>query len=114
MKFSKKDNTGFSIMEAALAAVIFAVAAAGIFSTIAVMRQPAVESEERIGAAYYAQQILEDLRAKVDQGNLAANTGDLSTGNHSAGSSGIYSADYVVTPQANGSRKVTVTVTWPD
>lgn len=99
-------------MEAALAAIIFAIAAAGIFSTVAVMRQPGAESEDRIGAAYFGQQILENLRAKVDQGTWDA--GELSPGLHTV-SSGIYTATYNVTEEpGSGAKKVTVTVTWPD
>lgn len=99
-------------MEAALAAIIFAIAAAGIFSTVAVMRQPGAESEDRIGAAYFGQQVLENLRAKVDQGTW--DTGELDPNRTHTVTSGIYTATYNVTTESSGAKKVTLQVTWPD
>ena len=115
-----KKQHGFSLVEAIIAAVIFAIATAGIFSTLIVLRKPAAESDERIGAAYFAQQILEDLRAYVSANGW--DTGPLSVGVHSgsgpitltgSGPYGVlYTAQYTVTQDANGARKVQVSVTW--
>ena len=103
-----------SITEAIIAAVIFAIAAAGIFSTISAVRDPGAESEHRVKAAYYAQEALEDLRAKVDQGTWAS--GDLTLGVHPLPDQGIYSGTYTVTAIDPGNemspRRVDVFVTW--
>lgn len=102
-------------MESTIAAIIFAVAAAGIFATVAVMRKPAAESEDRVNAAYFAKEILEDLRSNVDARNW--DTGDLSTTptpTHTVPAQGKYTAQYTVTTMPSGAKKVDVTVTWPD
>ena len=66
MKLVRK-NAGFSLVEVIIATVIFSIASVGLFSTFSSMREASARSERRLQAAYYAKQLLEDLRAKVDQ-----------------------------------------------
>ena len=104
-------NKGFSIVEATVSAIIFVIATAGVLSMISATRQSASVSEEETGAVYYGQQILEELRASVDQ--TSWDTGGLTVGSHTL-SFGLYTATYSVTdvPGGNGVRKVTLDIVW--
>ena len=63
-----KNSCGFTLVEVIISSVIFSIAAVGLFSTFTAMREASARSERRLQAAYYEKQLLEDLRAKVDQG----------------------------------------------
>ncbi len=111
-----RRDKGFSIVEVTMAAVVFSITAIGIITTISVLRAPSAESERRTVAAYYGQQLLEDLRAKVDQRIWAS--GDLSIGNHTfsnAINGKTYTASYIVTEvYSGGPRRVALTVDWTE
>lgn len=63
------NKKGVSLVEVTIAALIFSIAAAGLFIVLSQQRQTSDRSERRLQAAYYAKQLLEELRAKVDQRN---------------------------------------------
>ena len=112
-----KKKTGFSITEVIMAAVVFSVTAVGIISTVSVLKKPAVGWDRKLVGTYYGQQILEDLRAKVDQSNWADASSPLAVGNHTvasytAGNGTAYDATYTVTELPSGAREVTLTVNW--
>lgn len=110
----KHPSAGFSITEVTVAALIFALTAAGITSTIAALRMPSATSERDLQAAYYGQNILDNLRAKVDQRTWADTdtaTNPLAVGTHTLPPSGGYTAVYNVTDDGGG-RKVDLTITW--
>lgn len=112
MKTLLKNTQGFSLLEALVAAVVFVIATTGLFSVFTTQRQSLDRSSRRLQAANFAKEVLEDLRAKVDQSNW--DTGDMQIGNHSITSAdGRYTADYVVSEDATTKvRKVDLTVTW--
>lgn len=125
---SKLDHkTGFSIVEVVVASMVFAIAAVGIFSTIAVIRGPGAMSERKLSAAYYGKRILEELRSRVDsrtwEGGPFGSTGTLPYTNNLAPvviAGTTYTASYTVTdatPGAPGApqvRKVVLTITWTE
>ncbi len=121
MKNQYINQRGVSLVEILISAVIFSIAALGMFSTLSMMRVSSDVSDKRLGAAYFGRQCLEQLRAKVDQRAYDQVSGDftndLSLGNHNCPDdpNGVYTATYTVTiDPTNQSRKVAVTVSWDE
>ena len=56
------------MVEVVVAAVIFSLAAAGLFVSFTAIRQSSDRAERRVQAAYIVKQLSDELRAKVDQG----------------------------------------------
>jgi len=112
MKTLLNNNQGFSLLEALVAAVVFIIASMGLFSSFTVQRQSLEHSGRRLQAAIFAQEVLEDLRAKVDQTNW--DSGDLQIGGHTVVSAdGRYTATYTVSEDAvTKMRKVDLVVSW--
>ena len=107
----KPSSSGFSIMEVTIAALIFALTAVGILSAISSLRTPSATSQKDLQAAYYGQNILDDLRAKVDQRTWNDASDSLAVGTHTLPPSGIYNAVYTVTDEGAG-RNVVLNITW--
>ena len=62
-----KHNQGFaSLAEVLVTAVIFTLAAVGIFTTIAMLQPQGMDSQQRLQAAYIGQSVIEQLRGYVD------------------------------------------------
>ena len=113
-------NAGFSLVEVIVASLIFTVTIAGVLSSIAILKPPAEFSEKGIEATYYVQNVLEDLRSKVDArtwSDPSVNSNPLAPGTHTlptfVSTNGVtYSSSYVVTQDAMGGREVNMTVSW--
>lgn len=58
------------MVEVIIASLIFSITIAGVFSVFTAQRNAAKTAQRKLQAAYLIRQILEDLRAKVDQRNL--------------------------------------------
>lgn len=71
------------MVEVVVAAIIFALAAAGIFSTISAMTRPAAESDNEVTAALIAKKYLEDMRHEVRADQWDATGAPLALGSHS-------------------------------
>lgn len=121
---SLNKKTGFaSIVEVVVTAVIFAMAAIAIFSTIAMFR-PSVQTSSassggKLGAAYLGKTVIEDLQGQLDPAEWAANTGPLSTGTVHTSTVGGYTVDYELTevpgdfPPGLAPRKLVMNVYYP-
>lgn len=118
-----RNSRGFSIVEVVVAAIIFAIAAAGMYATVASLNKPAEDFSERSKAAMIGKQVLEMLRFNVDQDYWETETANptypLSFGQHNMTAvvldGVIYSSYYIVTQDPDtGGRKVSVNVYWPD
>ena len=107
----KHPSAGFSITEVTVAAVVFAITAVGIISTVSAVRTPSATSQKDVQAAYYGQNILDGLRAKVDERNWLDPSGSLSVGTHTLPPNGIYKAVYNVSDDGTG-RKVDLNIRW--
>lgn len=107
----KIPSAGFSIIEVTIAALIFALTAVGIVSTISSLRTPSATSEKDLQAAYYGQNILDNLRAKVDERAWMSVSNPLAVGTHTLPPQGIYNAVYNVTDDGTG-RGVVLNITW--
>ena len=109
------------MVEVIVAAVIFALAAAGIFATITALSKPATESDHSVTAAFLGKQMLEELRTHVDATTWSSAIGNpLKDGTYNSIATptidGIdYDISYTVTddPDSDG-RYVTLTVEWDD
>lgn len=64
-----KNLKAISLVEIMIATVVFSIAAVGTFSTLSMLRRSSNVSERSLQAVYFGRQILEELRAKIDQAN---------------------------------------------
>ncbi len=119
----RQVKKGFaSIVEMIVTAVIFAIAAIGIFSTISMLRaqSPVSDSGGRLGAAYTGKRILEDLRGRVDAGEWMANLGPLATGTLHTNTIGGYTVNWYLVdvpgdfPPGMAPRRLVMNVYYPD
>lgn len=99
----------FSMVEAMVAAVVFTIAAAGILTAMSRARHPVANSDQRVRAAAYGKQVLDGLRAglSTDTWNSVAWT----DGAHDA-SGPEFNAEYIVTTDAAGGKKVDLNIYW--
>lgn len=65
LKINKQDGFG-SFIEVVITAIIFVVAAFGIYTSISMFRPQAKETETRLYVAYVAKTLLTDLLTNVD------------------------------------------------
>jgi prepilin-type N-terminal cleavage/methylation domain-containing protein len=118
LKKARRQNplNGFTLVEVVVAAIIFAIAAAGMMATVSSLTTPAAESSREVTAAFIGKQILENLRRNVNAENW--NTGNLSTGFHPAFNTTINEVGYisryrvVADPAGTAGRQVILNVTW--
>ena len=130
----EKCNTGFTITEAMVAAIIFAIAAAGMFSAASGFKRPMNAADRSLQAASCGQQVLEHLRAHVDARDFWLPTSKLAKAtaanpSHSCSEAftwgqvvkippgcGFYldGCTYTVNEIENGIRNVTLKMTWQD
>ncbi len=114
------QNSGFSMTEVVVAAVIFAISVAGFLSTSASLRQPGAKTERRLQASYIGKQVLEDLRVDLNPTNWTG--GSLAEGTFNLlpiTANGIqYRVTYTVTSldpsDINAPRKVDLTISWDE
>ena len=120
----RNQREGFTITEVVVAALIFAIATAGVLATATSMRKPAVESSEDVTAAFLAKRILDDLRSQLDAVTWNQTGGPFDTttgtppGNHLLNSitvgTTIYKPSYIVEVDPDGTqgRKIDLRVDW--
>ena len=114
-----------------MAALIFSVAVAGVFASLGNIRKAVVTDDKSLQATYCGQQVLETLRARVDNRDWADASSSLALtlpgNNHTidaassppissftaCANSPVTSISYTVSDAGNGTRKVTATVNWP-
>lgn len=116
----KNKIQAFTMTEVVIATVIFSLAMAGVFASIANLREPAVESSQEVTAAFIGKRVLDDLRSAVNAeswndpatGRLLANTTYPITPVVVSGRT--YNGTYRVIDDPNGTsaRQVTLNITW--
>lgn len=110
------STKGFTVTEVVISALIFSIAAAGMFATVSALRQPAAESADEVAAAFLGKRILDDLRAELDA--TTWDSGNFSVGTHPMapvvidGITFTPSYDVIADPAGTGARKVTLDITW--
>jgi Tfp pilus assembly protein PilV len=109
MKQLRQNSSGFSMMEALVGAMIFAIGVLGVFATMSAQKVPSAQADKRVMAALTAKQFLEGLRSKVDAGTY--DSGALSLGTHAPVSLGTYTINYYVNAVGRA-RKVDLNITW--
>ena len=116
------------MVEVMVAGLIFSIAAAGVFAALGSIKKPVTTSDKALQASYCGQQVLETLRARVDERDWDSGTSTLSIGSHTinaasspsissftACSTTTFAATsviYDVSAAADGTRKVTADVNW--
>lgn len=117
--FHKKNQIkAFTMTEVIIATIIFSLAMAGVFASIANLREPAVESSQEVTAAFIGKRVLDDLRSEVNAATW--DTGGLSLGTHTITpainiSGQNYNVSYTVAADVTGgtnARQVTMDITW--
>ena len=63
----KNKQFGFTLVEVVIAGVVFGIATVGLFSVLSSSRVSSDASKRELQAAYLGKELLEELRAKVDQ-----------------------------------------------
>lgn len=71
LRRENSNNSGFSVTEVIVAALVFALVTVGLFSSVTALNEPAKESVESVTAAYIGKQILDDFRKEVSAGTWA-------------------------------------------
>ena len=118
----KRNHNAFTLVEVLVAAIIFALAATGLFTAFSTQGAASGKSERRLMAVYYGRQLLEDLRNKVDNRTSAwpltcDNATHLWPGATPpiSGMAATYSCDTIAAGRpGEGSRKVTLNVQWTE
>ena len=111
------QKNGFaSITEIIVTSVIFVLAAAGIMSTLAMLRPQGGGSRQKIVAAYLGKGILDDLRQDVDAATWNNPNSRLAPGTHNLGQINGYTVSYTITqlPAPENGRRLDMTVSWPN
>lgn len=111
-----KNNLGLaSIVEVTVTAIIFMVAAAGIFSSISSLRPEGKGSADKLEAAYQGRQFLDEMRQNLSSttwtGQLAVGTyGPTPITNPTTGRTYTFTYTVSAVPGINDVRKVDLTV----
>ncbi len=124
------NKLAFSLMESLIAAVIFTIAVAGVYASIASVKKPVTDIDKKLSAAKCGQKVLEKLRGSVAYPEWSDGIGPLAIGTYTINALttpsiadfnpscvGISTVTYTVTDAGNGpngARKAVATVIWPD
>ena len=113
--FLTKNKKAFaSIVEVTITAIIFSIAALGIFSTISTLRPDSVDATKKIEAIYAGQQVLNELYNDIDATTWDNPLSNLATGIVHNRNIGIYSINYQLTNVPGlALRKLDMTITFP-
>jgi hypothetical protein len=95
-----KKNGFASFIEIIITAVIFTVAAVGIYATVASVNPRGISSTKKLEAAYYGKSIMEQLKGDVAAGT-SWGTGTVAVGTHILPPVGGVTVSYVVTADPN-------------
>jgi len=99
--FKQLKNEGIaSITEVIVTSVIFVIAAAGILSSVSMLRPQRQGSPRKLEAVYYGKGVIDELRTSVDAATW--NTGPLRTGVDFIRANGNFTANYSLTDVPNG------------
>lgn len=107
---------GFSsLVEVIVTAIIFALAAFGILTTVSILKPQGASSSRRLQAAYLGKQVIEDLRSSVDARTWNNASGPLAPGVLHNTTIGNFSINYILedVPGLN-LRKLTMNIHFPD
>lgn len=100
--------------EVIVTAVIFTIAAAGVFTVLATFRSQGTQSTRRLEAAYVGKSVIENLRSSVSAENWDDPASPLSLGTHQE-TVNNFEIIYTLTDIPGlGVRRLTLNVTYPD
>ena len=100
--------------EVIITAVIFTIAATGVFTALSSFRVQGTQSSHRLEAAYVGQSVIESLRSAVSAGSWNDPNSTLAPGDHTQ-TIGIFQVNYSITDVPGlDVRRLTMNVTYPD
>ncbi len=102
-------------MESFLSALLFIISVASIFVPLVGVRKPAVNNDQMVTGTLVAQNVLEDLRSKVDSATAPEldSSGNPHTKIYTL-PSGSYDVSYNVIQDPTGARQVNLIANWQD
>ncbi len=108
------SKKGFgSIVEVVITAVIFSIAAIGIFASISTLRPDSIAVRKKLQALKIGQQVINELYNDIDA--TTWDTGNLKTGVTHTQTIDVYSVSYTLTDVAGmDCRELNLTVNYPD
>lgn len=112
LKVLKKEGFA-SFVEVIITAVIFVTAALGIFTSISMLRPHGTDAAKRLEAAYAGKQVLDELRAYVDENLWYDPTSDIAPGTHSKTVGNFTVNYYLEDVPALGIRQISMNVYSP-
>ena len=109
-----KNNKGFaSFVEVVVTAIIFILAAFGIFTTISMLRPQGDDSAKRLEAAYVGKAAFDQLRSYVHAGIWDNALGPMWPGIVHNLAIGDYNVTYYLTDMPDGTRSIDLNVYSP-
>ena len=109
----KNQTNGFSLVEVIVAALIFSIAAAGLFMAISKTREPATVSTKELEAAWCAKFYLDWLSSKVSASTWNTPGTPLFPGINYTNTSGSFNVLYnIIDNPTTGGRDINITVNW--
>ena len=114
--FKQLKNKGFaSVVEVIVTSVIFVLAAAGILTTVSMLRPQGEESGKKLEAAYIGKGIIDDLRGQIEQGTWTDDPGPFAVNTLYVNTIGIYNVVYFLEDVPGMElRKMSMNITFPD
>ena len=110
VRFHQKNGFA-SLAEVLVTAVIFTIAAFGIFATISMLRPQSMDSKQRLDAAYIGKSVIEELRASVDASSWDNENSLLAPGVVRSEEQGDYTVNWSLEDVENlGVRELTMNV----
>ncbi len=111
LKALKNNAYGFaSFVEVVVTAIIFILAAFGIFTTISMLRPQGIDSAERLKAAYIGKAAYDRLRGYVDARIWEDNSGPMWPGVVHTMNISDYIVNYYLQDMPDGTRSVELNV----
>lgn len=111
---NKREEGFASMIEVIVTSVIFIIAAAGILTTVSMLKPVTTISTKKIEAAYIGKGIMDQLRKEVDAATWNSPASPLAPGTHNV-PAGDYNVTYVISEEPGSNlRRLTMNVVWPD
>jgi type II secretory pathway pseudopilin PulG len=111
---NKADEGFASMVEVIVTTVVFIIAAAGILTTVSMLKPSTALSTKRVEAAYIARGIMDQLRKEVDAATWGNAASPLAPGTYNFPSGG-YNITYIISEEPSSNlRRLTMNIVWPD
>ncbi len=110
LKALKTKKSGFSIVEVIVAAVIFALATAGLFTAVSLTRPQATETYEDVEGLFLARMKIDEVTSLVAAGQWDNATSPIAPGTYSENYNGVYLEWTITDNPITGGRDVSMSI----